>query len=79
MSVVTKPQRLTQNVFGTDKIQGSFMSGLLITYVLFIHMMSQHAKSGLKQAYFSVCLSYLKFIALIRQRKFVIHAAFYFM
>lgn len=66
-------------MFGTDKIWGSFMCGVLITYVLFIHMMSQHAKSGLNQVYFSVCLSYLKFIALIRQRKVVIHAAFYFM
>lgn len=55
------------------------MCGLLIIYVLFIHMMPQHVKSGLKQVYFSVCRTYLKFIALIRQRKAVIHAAFYFM
>lgn len=54
------------------------MCGLLIMHVLCI-LISQHVKSGLKQACFSVCLTYLKFIALIRQRKVVIHAAFYFM
>lgn len=41
--------------------------------------MSQHAKSGLRQEYFSLCLAYLKFIALIKQREAVIHATFYFM
>lgn len=44
-----------------------------------MHVMSQHAKPGLKREYFSLCLTYLKFTALIRQREVVIHAAFYFM